>query len=89
MHRTVKFDLLVGQESVDYTKVARREHLKPVEINLRIMEDVVKQTRALLHLLAGLGAFSSRRQAWHCTATAMPFPLPGIAWYPLSPEPIL
>lgn len=35
---------MAGQESIDYSQVARKEHLKPVEINLRIMEDVVRET---------------------------------------------
>lgn len=49
MFRTVKFNLHAGQESVDYSQVARKEHLKPVEINLRIMEDVVKQIHSEYH----------------------------------------
>jgi len=31
-----------GRESVDYSQLARKQHLKPVEVNLRIMEDVVR-----------------------------------------------
>eukprot|EP00906_Rhabdomonas_costata_P027858 RCo039559 len=49
MKRRVKFDLSFGQEAIDYTRVARKEHLKPVEINLRIMEDTVKQIHSEYH----------------------------------------
>jgi hypothetical protein len=49
MQREIKFELLAGQESVDYAQVARKQHLKPVEINLRIMEDAVKQIHMEYH----------------------------------------
>eukprot|EP00761_Pharyngomonas_kirbyi_P012435 gb/GECH01012462.1/.p1 GENE.gb/GECH01012462.1/~~gb/GECH01012462.1/.p1 ORF type:complete len:213 (+),score=30.62 gb/GECH01012462.1/:1-639(+) len=38
----IKFELATGTETVDYEGVARREDLKPVEVNLRMMEDSVK-----------------------------------------------
>jgi hypothetical protein len=53
MKRRIKFDLSTGQEAVDYSRVARKEHLKPVEINLRIMEDTVKQIHTEYHYFKG------------------------------------
>jgi p24 family protein delta-1 len=32
----------MGTETNDYEKIAKEEHLKPIEINLRMMEDIVK-----------------------------------------------
>lgn len=43
MKRRIAFRVLTGTETFDYQKLARKEHLKPVEINLRMMEDTVKQ----------------------------------------------
>lgn len=42
-NRRIKFKLLTGAESFNYEQLARKEHLKPTELNLRIMEDYVKQ----------------------------------------------
>jgi len=41
MARRVTFDVLTGTETHDYHKLARKEHLKPIEINLKMMEDIV------------------------------------------------
>jgi hypothetical protein len=42
IYRRVKFRLLTGAETTNYEQVARKEHLKPMELNLRMMEDNVK-----------------------------------------------
>lgn len=42
MQRRISFDILTGTETFDYESLARKEHLKPVEVNLRMMEDIVK-----------------------------------------------
>eukprot|EP00759_Apiculatamorpha_spiralis_P011564 PhF_6_TR18913/c0_g2_i1/m.27627/K20352/TMED10, ERV25; p24 family protein delta-1 len=42
MKRTINFDLRMGADANDYTAIAKREHLKPLEIEMRIMEDTVK-----------------------------------------------
>ena len=39
----MKFSLATGVDTVDYTEVARDEDLQPLEMNLRKMEDTVKQ----------------------------------------------
>ena len=44
--RRISFDVLTGTETFDYEQLARKEHLKPVEINLRMMEDIVKSIHA-------------------------------------------
>ena len=49
MSRRVKFELAGGAEAIDYTRVARKEHLRPLEVNLRIMEDTVKQIHNEYH----------------------------------------
>lgn len=43
MKRRISFKVLTGTETFDYHQLARKEHLKPVEVNLRMMEDTVKQ----------------------------------------------
>eukprot|EP01006_Ploeotia_vitrea_P051283 TRINITY_DN67544_c3_g2_i1.p1 TRINITY_DN67544_c3_g2~~TRINITY_DN67544_c3_g2_i1.p1 ORF type:complete len:206 (-),score=23.72 TRINITY_DN67544_c3_g2_i1:565-1182(-) len=43
LRRRIDFQLATGNQAVDYEEVATKEHLKPVEVNLRIMEDTVKQ----------------------------------------------
>mmetsp|Transcript_2583 Transcript_2583/g.3729 ORF Transcript_2583/g.3729 Transcript_2583/m.3729 type:complete len:212 (-) Transcript_2583:780-1415(-) len=43
MKRRLSFDVLTGTETFDYRDLARKEHLKPIEINLRMMEDIVKE----------------------------------------------
>ena len=43
MKLRITFNILTGTETFDYASVARKEHLKPVEINLRMMEDIVRQ----------------------------------------------
>lgn len=40
--RRVNFDVLTGTETFDYENLAKKEDLKPVEVNLRMMEDIVK-----------------------------------------------
>ena len=42
MKRTIAFDLKTGTDTHDYAKVASEEHLKPMEVNLRVMEDIVR-----------------------------------------------
>lgn len=42
MKRTISFDLKTGSETHDYAALATKEHLKPMEVNLRVMEDVVR-----------------------------------------------
>jgi len=43
LKRTATFKLTVGQEARDYNQVARKEHLKPLEVMLRMMEDTVRE----------------------------------------------
>eukprot|EP01080_Neovahlkampfia_damariscottae_P009950 gene9950-2271_t len=40
--RRVSFKVLTGSETVNYQNIARKEHLKPIELNLRMMEDSLK-----------------------------------------------
>jgi len=42
MKRKISFDLRMGADANDYISIAKKEHLKPLEIELRIMEDTVK-----------------------------------------------
>lgn len=42
MSRKINMEIKTGTENEDYTKLATKEHLKPLEINLRIMEDTVR-----------------------------------------------
>jgi p24 family protein delta-1 len=42
MKRTINVEFLTGTETQDYGSLATREHLKPLELNLRVMEDVVR-----------------------------------------------
>lgn len=42
MHRLIHFNLKTGAETQNYREIASREHLKPMEVNLRMMEDVVR-----------------------------------------------
>jgi hypothetical protein len=46
LSRRISFDVLTGSETFDYEQLARKEHLKPVEVNLRMMEDIVKGIHA-------------------------------------------
>eukprot|EP00755_Sulcionema_specki_P005778 Sspe_Gene.33703::Locus_16430_Transcript_1_1_Confidence_1.000_Length_829::g.33703::m.33703/K20352/TMED10, ERV25; p24 family protein delta-1 len=43
MKRDITFELLEGAGTRDYSEVARVEHLKPIEVNLRMMEDTVHE----------------------------------------------
>lgn len=40
--RTVNLEFLLGTETRDYATLATKEHLKPLEVNLRVMEDTVR-----------------------------------------------
>ena len=42
MKRTINFDLRTGGETQDYDQMATAEHMKPMEVNLRIMEDTIR-----------------------------------------------
>ncbi len=46
LKRRITFDVLSGTDTFDYEQLARKEHLKPVEVNLRMMEDIVKSIHA-------------------------------------------
>lgn len=46
LSRRISFDVLTGTETFDYEQLARKEHLKPVEVNLRMMEDIVKSVHS-------------------------------------------
>eukprot|EP00667_Euglena_gracilis_P023705 EG_transcript_26871 len=46
LKRAVTFKISVGQEAKDYDQVARKEHLKPIEVMLRMMEDAVRDVYA-------------------------------------------
>ncbi|KAL9641454.1 hypothetical protein ABK040_013379 [Willaertia magna] len=41
LRRRITFDVLTGTDTFDYEQLARKEHLKPIEVNLRMMEDIV------------------------------------------------
>lgn len=43
LKRRIAFDVLTGTETVDYHQIAKKEHLKPMEVNLKMMEDIIKQ----------------------------------------------
>lgn len=40
--RTVDIDFDIGSETIDYQKLAEAEKLKPMEVELRKLEDMVK-----------------------------------------------
>lgn len=40
--RTVDIDFDIGSETIDYAKLAEAEKLKPMELELRKLEDMVK-----------------------------------------------
>ncbi len=42
MRRTVRFEWNTGNEKIDYNALASHEHLKPMELHLRIMLDTVR-----------------------------------------------
>ena len=42
LYRTVSLDLRLGPDATDYDDLATREHLKPLEVELRIMEDTIR-----------------------------------------------
>lgn len=42
MKRAINLDFKVNSDMQDYDKIATKEHLKPMEVNLRIMEDVIR-----------------------------------------------
>eukprot|EP01061_Rhynchopus_euleeides_P023277 TRINITY_DN37956_c0_g1_i1.p1 TRINITY_DN37956_c0_g1~~TRINITY_DN37956_c0_g1_i1.p1 ORF type:complete len:207 (+),score=92.34 TRINITY_DN37956_c0_g1_i1:124-744(+) len=46
LSRDVTFSLNEGADAHDYTEVAKLEHLKPIEVNLRMMEDTVRAIHA-------------------------------------------
>lgn len=39
--RRVEFDFLAGNEAKDYAELAKKEHLKPIELELKKLEDRV------------------------------------------------
>ena len=39
--RLIEFNLHSGVEAQDYTSIAKKEHLKPLELELRRIEDTV------------------------------------------------
>ncbi|KAF9438724.1 vesicle coat component [Entomortierella beljakovae] len=41
--RTVDIEFLVGSETIDYEKLAKAEKLKPMEVELRKLEDMVQE----------------------------------------------
>lgn len=41
MSRRITFDVLTGTDTHDYHNMATKENLKPIEINLKIMEDII------------------------------------------------
>eukprot|EP01064_Diplonema_japonicum_P026659 TRINITY_DN3816_c0_g7_i1.p1 TRINITY_DN3816_c0_g7~~TRINITY_DN3816_c0_g7_i1.p1 ORF type:complete len:206 (+),score=33.08 TRINITY_DN3816_c0_g7_i1:41-658(+) len=46
LSRDITFDLFEGAKSHDYEQIAKVEHLKPIEVNLRMMEDTVRAIHA-------------------------------------------
>lgn len=42
MKRTIAFELKTGSETVDYKSIAKAEHLKPMEVALRMVEDQIR-----------------------------------------------
>jgi hypothetical protein len=42
MKRVVNVEFQTGTETKDYASLATRDHLKPMEVDLRVMEDVVR-----------------------------------------------
>ena len=40
--RTIDIDFDIGSETIDYAKLAEQEKLKPMEVELRKLEDMVK-----------------------------------------------
>eukprot|EP01062_Namystynia_karyoxenos_P009985 TRINITY_DN13536_c0_g2_i1.p2 TRINITY_DN13536_c0_g2~~TRINITY_DN13536_c0_g2_i1.p2 ORF type:complete len:237 (+),score=101.86 TRINITY_DN13536_c0_g2_i1:96-713(+) len=46
MKRTISFELQEGSGTKDYDQIARVDHLKPIEVNLRMMEDTVRSIHA-------------------------------------------
>lgn len=40
--KTIKFDLKTGVHAKDYSAVAKKDHLKPIEVELRRLEDMVQ-----------------------------------------------
>jgi hypothetical protein len=46
MKRTINLEFKIATETQDYQKLATNEHLKPLEVNLRIMEDTVRALHA-------------------------------------------
>ncbi|KAF8944807.1 vesicle coat component, partial [Haplosporangium bisporale] len=41
--RSVEIDFEIGAETIDYVKLAEKEKLKPMEVELRKLEDMVKE----------------------------------------------
>ncbi|KAG0285472.1 vesicle coat component, partial [Dissophora globulifera] len=49
--RTVDLDFDIGSETIDYVKLAEQEKLKPMEVELRKVEDMVKEViENMMHL---------------------------------------
>jgi len=46
MKRTISFEINEGAGAKDYDQIARVDHLKPIEVNLRMMEDTVRSIHA-------------------------------------------
>jgi hypothetical protein len=49
LKRSLTFKLAIGQEAKDYEQLARKEHLKPLEVMLRMMEDGVRDVYSTYH----------------------------------------
>merc|ERR1712113_1080947 len=46
LKRSISFSLNEGASAKDYDQIARADHLKPIEVNLRMMEDTVRSIHA-------------------------------------------
>eukprot|EP01059_Diplonema_ambulator_P022097 TRINITY_DN368_c0_g1_i4.p1 TRINITY_DN368_c0_g1~~TRINITY_DN368_c0_g1_i4.p1 ORF type:complete len:208 (+),score=54.31 TRINITY_DN368_c0_g1_i4:73-696(+) len=46
LSRDITFEIFEGAKSHDYDQIAKVEHLKPIEVNLRMMEDTVRAIHA-------------------------------------------
>ncbi|KNH04297.1 COP-coated vesicle membrane protein gp25L precursor [Perkinsela sp. CCAP 1560/4] len=46
MKRQINFQLRLGKEAKDYSNVATKYHLKPIQVELRVMEDITKAVQS-------------------------------------------
>lgn len=46
MHRAVRMAFRVGQDNIDYDKLASDAHMKPMEVHLRVAEDTIRDLHA-------------------------------------------